>query len=1292
MEIEGVPLTYAELDQRANRLAHLLLEQGLDPGAPVAILLHRSVETYVALLAVLKAGASFLPIDPNSPQDRVEYILDDATAVLLLTSNALAPAPRSVKCPVVCLDQLEPVLSQLSSARPRVIETGDPTAYIIYTSGSSGRPKGVEVAQSSICNFINVVPTLYRVSASDRVYQGMTIAFDFSIEEIWPTWAVGAAVIAGPNDGRRLGSELAEFLQTHRVTVLYCVPTVLATIDRDLPLVHTLNVGGEACPKELVDRWSRADRVMLNTYGPTEATVTCIMATLEPGLPVTIGQPLPTYEAYLLDEERRQVPDGEVGEICIGGPGVARGYVGRPDLTAEKFIANPFRAGGRLYCTGDLGRMTPHGIEYKGRADSEVKIRGHRIDLQEIESVLRTDAAVSDAVVRLSDATDELAAYITTADASPPEDLSDRLHAQMRKVLPPYMVPAFLTVVDMFPLLPSGKVDRKSLPEPRGARLVSNTGNHKAPSTQIEREVCQVWAETLHLDPEQLSVDADFFVDLGGHSLAAATVVSTLRRHPGFGHLAIRDLYARPTIEGLARRFDDELSLVDAAPVDVQRNRRDSEDIAEAGLAQLSAVYILLLVVSLPLAVIYSVHHGQPSLSMGLQLAVFLPLSFFVARWVLPVVGVRLLSNRLSPGTYPLWSRQHLFVWCIQKLLAFSPLTVLSGSPMIAPYLRMLGARIGRDTHIASGEVGVPAFLRIGDGASVGHAAQLLTTSMEAESITIGPVVVGGGAFVGASSMVLPNSALGAKAGLGDHSVLGPSQVIPDGQHRKGSPSTPSPADPLVEAMATATDGGAPWTRQHLRRFGLGLVVLELLPFAMSLPVVLVVWWTLLQVGMWAGLAVTILTGPLFVATVCGCIGGLRALVLPQTPTGTVPARSDWGLRKWFVDKLFEMSLLFTNSLYATLYTVPWLRLLGAKIGPGCEVSTVASVSPDLLVLHGESFVADMAQVGSATYHNGLMSLQTTEVGHRAFVGNAAFVPAGTRLGDDSLIGVHTVPPPEGVENGTSWLGSPAMFLARRQESEHFSETLTYRPTPRRYRARLAIEFLRMTMPASILATAAYLALMVISRVAATRSLVVVVLATPAIWLLSGLSIVLFVALLKWVIVGAYQPRVEPLWSGFVRQSEFVTGLYEGAAVPALLQVLTGTPLLGPLLRLFGAQVGQRTLIDTTYLTEFDLVHVGDDAVVGAGASLQTHLFEDRVMKMAELSLEAGATVGPRSVVLYGASVGRECTVGPMSLVMKGESLVPGTQWAGIPAEYDVQHEDGNRWGVRPTEHVVAMV
>jgi non-ribosomal peptide synthetase-like protein len=297
------------------------------------------------------------------------------------------------------------------------------------------------------------------------------------------------------------------------------------------------------------------------------------------------------------------------------------------------------------------------------------------------------------------------------------------------------------------------------------------------------------------------------------------------------------------------------------------------------------------------------------------------------------------------------------------------------------------------------------------------------------------------------------------------------------------------------------------------------------------------------------------------------------------------------------------------------------------------------------------------------------VAFRHTEIGPRAFVGNAAIVPPGTRMGSESLLGVQTVPPPGGVPEGSSWLGSPAIDLPARQGSGDFAETETFRPPRRKVAERLGFEFLRATLPASLLAGTVYLYLLALSVTARGTATATTLLVAPLLGVLTALLLLCAVATMKWLLVGTYRPRVEPLWSRFVRRSELVTGLYEAAAVPGLLFLLAGTPFLPPALRLFGARIGRRTWIATTYLTEFDLVEIGDGAMVGREVSLQTHLFEDRVMKMSTVRVGAGATVGDRAIILYDAELGDGAALCPLSLAMKGEQLPTETQWRGIPAE-----------------------
>ncbi|OLL71888.1 hypothetical protein Ae263Ps1_5075 [Pseudonocardia sp. Ae263_Ps1] len=1278
----ALELTYAELDARAAQLARYLQARGAGPGRRVGILLHRSWRTYAVLLAVLKTGAAFVPIDPAAPADRVVYIRDDAGLDLLVTTSDLAeelPRDRVVPLDLCAAEVAALPRHPLEPVRPGA----DPLAYIIYTSGSSGRPKGVAVAHPSIYNFVHVITQVYDVRPHDRVYQGMTISFDFSVEEIWTTFAAGATLVVGPTDSRRIGAELGDFLADTGVTVMCCVPTLLATIPRELPALRTLLVGGEACPAGLVERWARPGRRMLNTYGPTEATVTATWGELVPGRAVTIGRPVPTYSVVILDDALREVPRGEVGEICIGGPGVAVGYVNLPEKTADRFVRHPAappNGDGRLYRTGDLGRIDDHGeIVYLGRADDEVKIRGHRVDLGEIESVALERPDVESAVAALTKPGDgtgeELVVHVVPAAG--PGGPVDRaaLHELLRTRLPDYMVPGYLEVLDRLPMMPSGKVDRPRLPAPSGPRIVVTDGPVVEPATELETRVRSVLAEALSLEPHLVSVTADFFDELGGHSLLAARVV-TLLRERGVGRSpAVRDLYENPDARALAAALDPDAGPGTGGtpgsvppPPRPEPLRHSRRRYSAAGAAQAGSLFVLMLVMTLPAAGVYAWHGGRVAPDVLAQLALGATAVFLLQRWLLAPLAVRALSAGVRPGRYPMWGRVHLRLWAADLLLSMSPLPVLSGGPLAPGYLRMLGARAGRDVHLGSSVLSLPRMLHLGHGATVGHSAALRPWTAADGWITVAPIMIGEGAHVGAGSVVEPGAVIGADAVLGEQSAVAADQLVPPGEHWAGSPSAPDAADAAVAELSER--GPAPaWTRAQLAAAAAGVAALELVALASLVPAVLLVWTSLLFFGDGPALAVAVAVGPVFVVTVCVLVALGRRIVRPRTGPGVFPARSALGLRKWFGDKLLEMSLAYTNSLYSTLYTVGWLRQLGARIERSAEVSTASHIDPEMLTIAQGSFVADMASVGSATFHNGWMVRRPTLVGRRAFVGNAAVVPAGSELGDESLVGVATVPPTSGVPRDTTWLGSPAMHLPVRQDSGDHPESMTFAPSRRRVAERLGIEFLRATLPASAISVSLYLFLQGLSDVARTAPAWAVVLAAPALALGTALLLVLLVAAVKWLVVGTYRPRREPLWSRFVRRSEFVTGLYEASAVPGLLTMLSGTPLLPPMLRLLGARIGRRTCVSTTYLTEFDLVVIGDDAVVGRDVSLQTHLFEDRVMKMSTVTVGPGASVGDRAIVLYDAVVGAGTRLDPLSLVMKGEHLPDGTRWRGITAQ-----------------------
>ncbi|MBL3669465.1 amino acid adenylation domain-containing protein, partial [Streptomyces sp. M2CJ-2] len=553
---EETVLTYAELDARADRLAEVLRERGAGRGRFVAVALPRSVDLIVSMLAVMKTGAAYLPVDPDYPADRIAYILDDARPALVVTVGEAAEAlPAPVQDgPVLLLDHLADTADRVTDgqADPAGASPAD-AAYVIYTSGSTGRPKGVVVTHAGISSMVAAYAERFAVDASSRVLQFASPSFDASVWEISPALLSGATLVLAPAERLAAGEPLAELLAEQRVTHATLPPVVLAAMgDAVLPEGMALTTAGEACSAELVERWS-AGRRMVNAYGPTESTVCATMsAPLAPGGGVPpIGRPVINTRVYVLDGGLRPVAPGVAGELYVAGAGLARGYLGRAGLTAERFVACPFGAPGeRMYRTGDLVRWTADGeLEYLGRVDDQVKLRGFRIELGEIESVLRSHERVAQAVavVREDRPGDrQLVAYVVPDGDGVPKTAELRGHAAV--TLPDYMVPSAFVVLDALPVTANGKLDRRALPAPDFSALATG----REPRTALEKELCGLFAEVLGL--EKVGIDDSFF-DLGGHSLLATRLAGRVRSVLG-AELPVRALFEAPTPAALAAEID----------------------------------------------------------------------------------------------------------------------------------------------------------------------------------------------------------------------------------------------------------------------------------------------------------------------------------------------------------------------------------------------------------------------------------------------------------------------------------------------------------------------------------------------------------------------------------------------------------------------------------------------------------------------------------------------------------------------------------------------------------------
>lgn len=558
--------TYAALNQHANRLAHYLRGLGVGPETRVAICLPRCAMFIIGLLGVLKAGGAHVPLDPTYPQERLSLMIDDPQITILLTQTTLMPALPAYSGRVICLDTDWPEIASEISSDPRNVIDARHLAYTIYTSGSTGKPKGVEVPHETIVRFIEVARDAYACVPGDRVLQFCSLSFDTSVEEIYTSLTSGATLVLRTDE---MLSSIAFFLnqcQQWGITVLD-LPTafwheMVANLENtELSVPNALRLvllGGERVEPAKVTRWQQwasPHVCLVNTYGPTEATVVSALHTIEaaplsePGYDIPLGQAIPNVQIVILDHTQQFAPTGVWGELAIGGDNLARGYLGQPALTAEKFIPNPLGNGSRLYRSGDFGRLLSDGtIEFSGRRDDQVKLRGFRVELSEIEHALRLHPSIANAVVRVFEqgtGDKALVAYIVWHQAHP--STVDVLRFYLKTLLPEYMIPTGFIILERLPMLPNVKVDYSALPLPDEA-LTAKSTILVEPRDALELQLVQIWEECLHVHP--ISITDNFF-ELGGHSLLAVRLLSQLQKRFS-RHLSLASLLQRATIEQFA--------------------------------------------------------------------------------------------------------------------------------------------------------------------------------------------------------------------------------------------------------------------------------------------------------------------------------------------------------------------------------------------------------------------------------------------------------------------------------------------------------------------------------------------------------------------------------------------------------------------------------------------------------------------------------------------------------------------------------------------------------------------
>ncbi|MCB5273141.1 Linear gramicidin synthase subunit D [Arthrobacter sp. SO5] len=1245
-------LSYTELLAAVRAAARELHLAGLGAGDKIGVRIPSGTNRlYISILAVLLIGAAYVPVDADDPDERAKLVFGEARVAGILRGGG-----------EIVTDGKRP--RPFPSART---PGPDDDAWVIFTSGSTGTPKGVAVQHRSSAAFVDAEARIFLqdepMGPQDRVLAGLSVAFDASCEEMWLAWRHGACLVPAPRALVRTGMDLGPWLISNGITAVSTVPTLAALWPvESLESVRLLIFGGEACPPELAERLAVEGREVWNTYGPTEATVVACAAPLGGPGPIRIGLPLDGWDLAVVDADSLPVGEGGVGELIIGGVGLAR-YLD-PAKDAEKYAPMPSLGWDRAYRSGDLVRYEAAGLIFQGRADEQVKLGGRRIELGEIDAALQRLPGVAGAAAAVQ--TTAAGNQILVGYLAPVSGVDIDLAAARELLgtsLPAPLIP-MLTLVDSLPTKTSGKVDRHALPWPLAGAGAADADNAPLNLPEDAHWIVEQWSAVLGAAVS--SLDADFFA-YGGGSLAAAQLVSALRaRYPT---ITVADIYATPRIGALidvARQSLPEGGAGPAPERTVRPTARKSQVFQTLMGIPLHILvgmrWLTYLMAANNLLSALAGFSAAPTLSWWWVAASWLVFVSPAGRMLISVAAARILLRNLVPGTYPRSGRVHLRLWLAEQIQDLASAVSLASAPWVPYYARALGAKIGNNVQLHSLPP-VTGLLTLGSGCNIEPEVDLSGWWIDGDIVHIGAIHIGAGATVGARSTLMPGATIGAGAQVEPGSaVLG---KVKAGQLVAGSPA--ERRGKAKHSWPDAAPEHALIGRLWFAGFATASAVLALIPIVSAVAAALVVFFFIqgresLSEAL-PQLALSLPPAALvwFLANLVLILATTRLLGLGLAP-GYYRVRSRIGWQVWATERVLDLARDLLFPVYASLFTPVWLRLLGARIGKNVEASTVLLI-PKMTTVGEGAFLADDTMVASYELDGGWLRIAPAKIGKRSFLGNSGMTAAGRNVPKNSLVAVLSATPAK-AKSGTSWLGSPPVRLRRTAIAS--DDSRTYQPPMRLKVARALWELCRFVPVVATVAVAAgvflafdWLATAFNYGIAAVLGGIVILLAGAV---AAGSAVVA-----KWLLVGRIRPGEHPLWSSFIWRNEVVDTFIEMVSAPWFARAASGTPALIWWLRALGANIGAGTWCESYWLPEADLVTLGRNSTVNRGCVVQTHLFHDRVMSIDTVTLEDGATMGPHGVILPQARIARGGTVGPASLVMRGETVPAGSYWMGNP-------------------------
>jgi non-ribosomal peptide synthetase-like protein len=1246
-------LSYAEFERLVEDQAARLNSAGIGPGDRVGIRVPSgTADLYIAILGTILAGAAYVPVDWDDPDERASTVWEEAGVAAVFGAELELDLHRSPQAAIPA-----PELPGLED-----------TAWIIFTSGSTGKPKGVAISHRSAAALVDAERVLYLPNAplepGDRVMAGLSVAFDASCEEMWLAWRSGAALVPAPRSVVRSAVDLGDWILRSRVTAVSTVPTLASLWSLEsLTNVRLLIFGGEACPLSLAERLATPGREVWNTYGPTEATVIATGALLSGKPPVRIGLPLTGWRLAVVDEDENPVLWGEEGQLIIGGVGLGR-YID-PEKDAEKYAPMSSLGWERAYRSGDLVRADPEGIVFVGRADDQVKISGQRIELSGIDEELTHIPGVragASAVHATDGGNQVLVCYVTELEIGT-LDVGETRQA-IAATLPGHLMPTVVVLPEL-PMKTSGKVDRAALPWP------VDTGQDRHFDDPELTRLADLW--TQQLGPVPMTEDTDFF-DIGGSSMALAKLVSVIRRdHP---EAEIGEMYRNTTLSGMRDYLSTLRSTKTAKPDVADRPWWNGpvQALFVGGLYVISgARYAVGAVIVVWFLATFLEATWVPTPPLVPLVLAWLCLFSLPGRMVFTSLAVRCLMLRFRPGTYRRGSWQHIRLWMAERLVEFNKFETLQGTPTMPLFFRMLGNRVGRDTHLNTMPP-VSGLLTVGDRSVLEYEVDVAGHWIDGDRLMVGPVTLGDDVRIGARSFVEGGVVLDQGSEVSAGAFVG----------------ADVPAETLVAGVPAeyVSPAGQTWPQQSPSHTGYSLGIraaysageiwMGMILFVAMIPAALLVFSQIQGhehfsdivpiMATWVPVFV-ILTSILWLALVVLSVRLAATLIRPGY--FSLYGREMWAV--WFTETILAKTRVSSYPVYASSFTPFFMRLMGANVGRNVEISTV-EVIPHLTTFAAGSFAADHTMIGNPRRGRGWLHVGEAVVGPRAFVGNSAIISADHRSPASSLIAVLSNSRGD-AEAGSTWLGRTPEPIAR-SVTEGDDEN-TYLPSRTLQLMRSSVELLRI-VPMMITAWVDLVIVAIFNEIYMSRlgnagelgAFLAVLLWSPIVVLGAGIFSALVPVAVKWAIVGRFTAGSRALFSTFVWRNELMDVFVESLAVPGIIRFAIGSPLFNMWARLMGTKLDHGVWCETWWLPEFDLISCGRNATINRGTVLQTHLFHDRIMQMAEVRLEDGATLGPSSFILPGAALGQRTTVGPGSLVMLHERLPEDSNWVGNPVRH----------------------